>query len=397
MSGLGRYIVDAVVLEHRSPTQLARDHDISKRWIFKLLRRFKEGGYASLEPRSRRPKSCSHQVEAKVQKLIVKLRCDLAAAGHDAGPHTIHYHLSKKVAEPPSVATIWRILKRKGLVTPQPQKRPRSSFIRFEAKLPNETWQADSTPWQLADASPVEILNFLDDRSRVTLASNCFRTVKGHDVAHVFHSASNTYGLPASLLTDNGAVFTGRQRRGKVILELELERLGVEAKHSTPYHPQTCGKVERFHQTLKRFLKKQPPAKSLAELQKQLDTFRDYYNNIRPHRALNRQTPIAVFNSLIKARPAGQPAAVDHRVRCDKLDSQGSVTLRYLSKLRHIRVGVAHKNRKVRLLIAGEDVRIITEDGELLRALTLEPHRNYYGLSGRWPVHNVLQQECTMS
>jgi transposase InsO family protein len=397
MSGLGRYIVDAVVLEHRSPTQLARDHDISKRWIFKLLRRFKEGGYASLEPRSRRPKSCSHQVEAKVQKLIVKLRCELAAAGHDAGPHTIHYHLSKKVAEPPSVATIWRILKRKGLVTPQPQKRPRSSFIRFEAKLPNETWQADSTPWQLADASPVEILNFLDDRSRVTLASNCFRTVKGHDVAHVFHSASNTYGLPASLLTDNGAVFTGRQRRGKVILELELERLGVEAKHSTPYHPQTCGKVERFHQTLKRFLKKQPPAKSLAELQKQLDTFRDYYNNIRPHRALNRQTPIAVFNSLIKARPAGQPAAVDHRVRCDKLDSQGSVTLRYLSKLRHIRVGVAHKNRKVRLLIAGEDVRIITEDGELLRALTLEPHRNYYGLSGRWPVHNVLQQECTMS
>src|SRR5580704_4894565 len=315
MSGLGRYIVDAVVLEHRSPTQLARDHDISKRWIFKLLRRFKEGGYASLEPRSRRPKSCSHQVEAKVQKLIVKLRCELAAAGHDAGPHTIHYHLSKKVAEPPSVATIWRILKRKGLVTPQPQKRPRSSFIRFEAKLPNETWQADSTPWQLADASPVEILNFLDDRSRVTLASNCFRTVKGHDVAHVFHSASNTYGLPASLLTDNGAVFTGRQRRGKVILELELERLGVEAKHSTPYHPQTCGKVERFHQTLKRFLKKQPPAKSLAELQKQLDTFRDYYNNIRPHRALNRQTPIAVFNSLIKARPAGQPAAVDHRVR----------------------------------------------------------------------------------
>ena len=140
MSGLGRYIVDAVVLEHRSPTQLARDHKISRRWIFKLLRRFKEGGYASLDPRSRRPKSCSHQVEAKVQKLIVKLRRELAAAGHDAGPHTIHYHLSKKVSEPPSVATIWRILKRHGLVTPQPQKRPKSSFISFAAQLPNETW-----------------------------------------------------------------------------------------------------------------------------------------------------------------------------------------------------------------------------------------------------------------
>ncbi len=397
MSGLGRYIVDAVVLEHRSPTQLARDHDISKRWIFKLLKRFKEGGYASLDPRSRRPKSCSHQVEAKVQKLIVKLRRELAAAGHDAGPHTIHYHLSKKVSEPPSVATIWRILKRHGLVTPQPQKRPKSSFISFAAQLPNETWQADSTPWHLADGSPVEILNFLDDCSRVALASSCFRTLKGHDVAHVFQAAANTFGLPASLLTDNGAVFTGRQRRGKVILELELERLGIVPKHSTPYHPQTCGKVERFHQTLKRFLKMQRPARSLADLQHQLDIFRAYYNNVRPHRALNRQTPIALFNSLIKAKPLSQPAPVDHRVRHDKLDSQGGVTLRYLSRLRHIRIGAAHKNRKVHLLIADADVRIITQQGELLRALTLEPNRNYYGLGGRWPVHNVLQQECTMS
>src|SRR6266571_1625904 len=150
MSVLGRYIVDAVVLEHRSPTQLARDHGISKRWIFMLLRRFKEGGYAALEPRSRRPKSCSHQVERKVQELIVKLRHELTAAGHDAGPQTIHYHLSQTLDEVPSVATVWRILKRNGLINPQPHKRPRSSFIRFQATLPNETWQLDSTPWQLA-------------------------------------------------------------------------------------------------------------------------------------------------------------------------------------------------------------------------------------------------------
>src|SRR5712692_2319967 len=230
MSGLGRYIVDAVVLEQRSPTQLARDHNISKRWIFKLLRRFKEGGYASLEPRSRRPKSCSHQVEAKVQKLIVKLRRELSQAGHDAGPETIHFHLSGSLVEVPSVATIWRILKRHGLITPQPHKRPKSSFIRFEAKLPNETWQVDSTPWQLADGSPVEILNFLDDNSRVALASKALVTVKAADPVHVLYSASNTFGLPASLLSDNAAVFTGRSRRGKVLLELELERLGIVFK-----------------------------------------------------------------------------------------------------------------------------------------------------------------------
>jgi hypothetical protein len=260
--------------------------------------------------------------------------------------------------------------------------------------VPRKSWRHIS---MLADGSPVEILNFIDDRSRVALASNSFPTVKAHDVVQAFHSASKTFGLPASLLSDNGAVFTGRSRRGKVLLELELERLGIVFKHSTPYHPQTCGKVERFHQTLKRFLGKQPGAHSHAELQFQLDAFREYYNNKRPHRALNRQTPLAVFNSLVKAKPTIQPAPSDHRVRHDKIDSFGKVTLRYLGRLRHIPVGTAHKNRKVNLLVAGPDVRIITDDGELLRALTIDPTRNYQPLGRRWPVHNVLQQACTMS
>jgi len=397
MSALARYIVDAVVLEHRRPTELARDHGITRRWIHKLVKRFKEGGYSALEPRSRRPHSCSHQISSDVQAKVLRLRQELAAAGHDAGPETIAHHLIGQVDKVPSAATVWRILKRNGLITPQPHKRPKSSFIRFEAKLPNETWQLDSTPWQLADASPVEILNFLDDKSRLAVACKTFVTVKAADPVHVFHSASNEFGFPASLLSDNAAVFTAKSRGGKVLLELELERLGIVFKHSTPYHPQTCGKVERFHQTLKRFLRKQSPAGSLAELQFQLDAFREYYNKKRPHRALNRQTPQAVFNSLIKARPTQQPAAPDHRVRRDKIDAFGRVTLRFLGRLRHIPVGNAHKNRKVRLLVAGPDVRIITDDGELLRALTIDPSRNYQPLGGRWPVHNVLQQAGTMS
>jgi len=396
MSALGRYIVDAVVLERRSPTELARDHGISRRWIHKLVKRFKEGGYPALEPRSRRAHSFPHQTSSEVQAKVLQLRQELVAGGHDAGPETIAHHLQGQVERLPSVATVWRILKRNGLITPQPHKRPRSSFIRFEAVLPNETWQLDSTPWQLADGSPVEILNFLDDKSRLAVASACFPTLKADDVVRVFHSASNTFGLPASLLSDNAAVFTGRSRRGKVLLELELERLGILFKHSTPYHPQTCGKVERFHQTLKRFLGKQPLARTLAELQFQLDAFRDYYNSRRPHRALNRQTPLAVFNALIKAKPSQQPAPVDHRVRRDKIDSTGKVTLRYLGRLHHIPVGTAHKNRKVRLLVAGPDVRIITDDGELIRALTLDPTRIYHPLGGRWPAHNAVLQEGTM-
>lgn len=397
MSSLGRYIVDAVVLEHRSPTELARLHGISRRWIYRLLERFREGGYAALEPRSRRPHSCSHQTPADVLAAVLRLRHELIEAGHDAGPETIAHHLSGQVDKPPSVATIWRILKRNGVITPQPHKRPKSSFIRFEAKLPNETWQLDATPWQLADGPPVEILNLLDDHSRLHVAARACNTVRAGDVVETFHAAVREFDLPASVLSDNAAVFTGRFRRGTVLLEHELARLGIQHKHSSPYHPQTCGKVERLHQTLKRFLAKQPPAASLADLQLQLDGFRAYYNQRRPHRALDRQTPAAVFNSRIKARPVDRPAPIDHRVRRDKVDRFGKLTLRYLGRLRHIPVGVAHKNRKVRLLVAGADVRIVTEDGELIRALTLDPSRDYQPLAGRWPVHNVLQQVCTMS
>ncbi|HEY6398470.1 MAG TPA: integrase core domain-containing protein [Solirubrobacteraceae bacterium] len=183
--------------------------------------------------------------------------------------------------------------------------------------------------------------------------------------------------IPASLLTDNGAVFTGKSRRGKVLLESELERLGIVFKHSTPYHPQTCGKVERFHQTLKRFLAKQAPARSLPHLQLQLDTFRAYYNHHRPHRALHGQTPLVAFNARLKAYPAQPQPATHFRVRKDKTDLKGTVTLRYLSRLRHIPLGRAHKFQPVTLLVAGRHIRVVAEDGSLLRELTIDPQRDY--------------------
>jgi len=395
--GLERYLVEAVAVEGRSISELARSHGVSRFWIYRQLARYREGGYAALEPRSRRPKSCSHQTAPEVEAEVLKLRRELAQTGFDAGPQTILYHLQGRLGKLPSTATIWRILKRKGLIMPQPHKRPRCSYVRFEAQLPNETWQCDATSWQLADGTPVEILNLLDDHSRLFLISTAFPTVKAADVVQTFFSASDAYGLPASFLSDNGAVFSGHPRRGKVALELELERLGIEVKHSTPYHPQTCGKVERLHQTLKLYLRKQAPARSLAHLQLQLDTFREYYNHHRPHRALGRRTPLVAFNARLKARPTQLEAPTHYRVRRDRIDAKGKVTLRYLSKLRHIPVGAAHRNRKVLLLVAGADVRVVSTDGTLLRQLTLDPNRDYQPLQGRWPVHNVLQQASTMS
>ena len=395
--GRERYLVEAMVLERRSSSELARSHGVARSWLYKLLDRFREGGYPALERRSRRPHVSPRRASAEVETEVARLRRELSQAGFDAGPQTILFHLQDKFSELPSAATIWRILKRQGLVTPQPHKRPKASFVRFQAQLPNETWQCDATSWQLADGSPVEILNLEDDHSRLFLSSTAYSTVKAPDVVEAFFSATADYGWPASFLSDNAAVFSGSSRRGKVALELELESRGIEVKHSTPYHPQTCGKIERLHQTLKRFLRQQVPAQSLAHLQLQLDSFREYYNHHRPHRALGRRTPLAVFNAKLKAKPQPPEKSTYYRVRQDRLDSHGSVTLRYLGRLRHIRVGAIHRNRKVYLLVAGADVRIVTTGGELLRELRLDPARDYFGLGGRWPVHNVLRQVSSMS
>jgi transposase InsO family protein len=379
--GMARFVVDAVLLEGRSAREVAAAHGISKSWIYELIGRYRAGGYEALEPRSRRPRSCRHQTSAQMVKAIVALRGELAEQGYDAGAETIAYHLAQRHKEVPSVSTIWRILRREGLVVPEPQKRPRASLIRFQAELPNELWQADVTAWQLASGQVVEILNQIDDHSRLFLGSDAYRRVKAPDVVASFHKAAELHGLPASLLSDNGAVFTGSYRGGKVLLEYELERLGIEFKNSRPYHPQTCGKVERLHQTLKRYLKAQPAAKSLPQLQRQLDRFVHYYNYIRPHRAIGRRTPLQAYSARLKARPAGAHAATYFRVRQDKVDKTGKVSLRYDSRLYKIGLGRAHKGRPVKLLIADQQIRVIDLQGELIRELTLDPSRNYQPLN----------------
>ncbi len=375
---LSRYVVEAVIREGRSYREVAAAHGVSKSWVAKVVGRFREGGYEAIEPRSRAPHRVPHRIPAEVEDRIVALRKQLTDRGLDAGAATIHYYLCRERDQVPSVATIWRVLRRRGFVTPQPQKRPKSSWIRFEARLPNECWQADVTHWRLADDTSVEICVFLDDYSRVVTASRVFTVTTTAAVVQVFRTAAQAWGLPASVLTDNGCVFTAWHRGGATAFEVELLALGIELKHSRPYHPQTCGKVERFHQTLKRFLAKQPPAHALSELQAQIDGFVTYYNDMRPHRAKNRTTPKAAYQARDKARPTG-PTTTAHgvRIRQDRVDKSGSVTLRHAGQLHHIGVGRDHHHRRVIMLIAGLDIRIITPNGELLRHLTLDPTRDY--------------------
>ncbi len=250
--------------------------------------------------------------------------------------------------------------------------------------MPNERWQADITHWRLADGTDVEILNVLDDHSRFLVASDARAVFKAADVVGSFHGAAGACGLPTSLLTDNGAVFTaGPRGGGRCAIEVECDLLGIRLHHSSPYHPQTCGKVERFHQTLKRWLRKRPLARTIAELQAQLDVFRAYYNDVRPHRAIGRRTPAETYAARPKAVPVGVSIPAHCRVRRDRIDAGGGLTLRHDSRLHHIKVGRRHARMRVLMLVSGLDVRIVSEDGELLRELVLDPSRDYQPMGSR--------------
>jgi transposase InsO family protein len=232
------------------------------------------------------------------------LRKQLIGAGLDAGAHTIAWHLEREGPTPPSPSTIWRILVRRGFVTPEPRKRPKSSYVRFEADQPNERWQADTTHWQLADHTDIEICNIIDDHSRLTIASVARTSFKAADIVEVFTDAFAVYGLPASVLTDNAAIFTGTPRgRGQVALEKLCATLDIRLHHSRAYHPQTCGKVERLHQTMKKWLTATDPAPTIGDLQTQLDTFTEVYNHHRPHRAINRRTPATAYTARTPQDP----------------------------------------------------------------------------------------------
>ena len=318
------------------------------------------------------------------------LRAELVAAGLDAGPVTIAWHLEREGLPVPSTSTIRRALHAAGLVVPEPHKRPRSSWIRFEAAAPNEVWQSDFTPWRLAGGTEVEIISWLDDHSRYLLGCTVFGRVAGDDVVATFTAAGDTHGWPAATLTDNGAVYTSRFTGGRNGFEYLLAWLDIRQKNGSPGHPQTQGKIERFHQTLKRWLGQQPAATDLAGLQAQLDAFRQAYNEQRPHRAVGRSTPGEAYRATPKALPAGTGGRGHFRLRYDVTDSKGAMTLRRGGRLHHLKVGAAHARRRVLAIVDEQEVTIVALDtGEILSAHRIEPDKGYWRNTrrdpGRWP------------
>ena len=290
----------------------------------------------------------------------------------------------------PSTSTIRRILHHAGLITPQPKKRPRSSYTRFEMAQPNEMWQSDFIHWRLADGTDVEVLNWLDDHSRYLLSATARRPVTGDTVVSVFVDLIDRHGPPASTLTDNGSVYTSRFTGGRNAYEYVLALLAIHQKNGSPGHPQTQGKIERFHQTQQRWLRARPAADTLLELQHQLDTFREHYNQHRPHRALGRRTPADAYHATPKALPAGQGAHTHYRLRYDRLDPKGKMTFRRAGRMHHLGVGTLHARKRV-LAFADQHHVTVAElaTGEVLSTHLINPNTTYWRNQnkepGRWP------------
>jgi transposase InsO family protein len=385
-----RLVITAVIVERRPVAEVVAAYGVSRSWLYELLARYREEGEAALEPRSRAPKTSPGATPAHTVDLVLRLRKQLLEAGHDAGAETIAWHLTQHHAITLSRATIHRILTRHGAVTPEPKKKPKSAYIRFQAAMPNECWQSDFTHYPLTDTAAfpkgVEIITWLDDCTRYALHVSAHRAITTGIVTATFRTAAGRHGIPASTLTDNGMVYTVRlagigRRGGRNGFEQQLHDWQVLQKNSRPNHPTTCGKVERFQQTMKNWLRAQPdqPA-TLAALQDLLDRFTTEYNQHRPHRSLpHRATPGTLYDTMPKAVPGPSRDADTHdRIRHDRVDKSGTVTLRVAGQLRHIGVGRTHKGTHVILLVQDLDVRVVNAiTGELLRELTIDTSKDY--------------------
>ena len=241
---LPNYAVTAVLVEGRSFRDVAASTGRSKSWVARNAALYRVGGVEALPPRNAAPSvNLVSQTPLDMEDAIVTIRKQLDEQGYDAGARTIGYRLGEQGLKAPALATIHRVLQRRGFVTPQPQKRPRTSWIRFESDLPNETWQSDMTHWQLADATGVEIINFIDDYSRAVLCSVVVRVATASEVVRLFYASADIFGLPQSVLSDNGAIYTTAYRGAHSGMEIELAILGIRYKHGKPYHPQTQGKA----------------------------------------------------------------------------------------------------------------------------------------------------------
>jgi transposase InsO family protein len=361
--------------------RFCRDQGISRQTFYKWKARYRVEGFDGLGERSRRPLSSPTRTAVEIEELVVRVRKELDDFGSDNGPWSIRQQLLARIDmsdRVPSEATIWRLLRRRGLVVVEPRKRPRSSWKRFVWERPNDLWQIDSTHWTLADGSVVEIINIIDDHSRVCAASMAVAVCTCVAAWAAFEQAGEVWGLPARMLSDNGLAFNGSHRNTPVEFETNLRVVGVQPIASTPFHPQTCGKVERFHQTLKKWLNKRVLAETLEQLQHQLDWWVEHYNHHRPHRSLKDARPADIWASSPRAKPAAHPITVTTTTRRQiRTNNTGNVRVGTFT----VGLGRHYGKQQVTVITTGNNCAVFL-DGHCIRQLTIDPTVQHQRIPG---------------
>lgn len=372
-------LVAAVALRARGePMNVAaacRELGVSRQTFYKYLDRFHREGVEGFFPRSRVPARFPGMLAAEVGDWVERVRKELDAEGADVGPWSILDRLEAEGVVPlPSRTTIARILRRRGLSVGQPRKRPKTtSTRRFEASAVNDMWQADGHQYRyrLADGSVAVIIGFLDDHSRLDLAERAAASENGLDAVAAFDAAVAGYGLPARLLTDNGSAFNGHRRGFTAALEGRAAALGVHPISSSVCHPQTCGKKERHHATLDRWLARQPRAGTLQELQVLLDAFRPWYNN-RRHQGIGRLTPQQRHELADRTRPDGSPIPLPPVVSWPTVSPRGAIGVDGHE------IGLAKRWAGRQTTVFRSDDHVVVFIGAVhIRTLILDRSRNY--------------------
>jgi len=362
---------------------VCRRYGISRDTYYRYRRRYLAEGLDGLEDQSRKPKSSPAQIPVEVEKRIVEMRKDLPRWG----ARRIRTELTREGLEAPAVSTVHHVLRRNGLVAVQPPRRPRADK-RFEREICNDLWQIDATQIPLDDGTKAWVVDLIDDHSRYLLAALVGPAATGELAWDTFETAASRYGLPRQVLSDNGLIFTGRLHQVEVAFETNLRDLGVELINSAPYHPQTLGKLERFHRTLKEWLADEGPPRDLEHLQELLDGFRFHYNRQRPHQGINDETPVERYEPAqmppAQIRLPGpeemtEPDYPPHSI-IRKVGDTGSFG--YQGKI--IQIGYRWAGARIRVIPIGELIHVYHGE-QLVRVLTIDPHRHYQPLKPSSP------------
>lgn len=358
--------------------EFAREHGVSVRTVYRHTQRVLAEG--EWRPRSRRPHSSPTATPEDLQAWILKLREEL---GIDNGADHIRDALCDVHAriQPawalPARSTINRVLGRHDKLQRNPKKRPRSSWRRFAYARPRDCYQQDGTEWRLADGTKVVIFDVLDDCTRLLVA---IRAHPGETVEGAIDAARHAVrerGAPALWLTDNGTAFTARftsPGRGISPFTRVILGFGTRLIHSSPYHPQTCGKIERHHQTLKKWLRSQPTPATIEQLQRLLDNYREYYNN-RRHSALpRRMTPAQAWAAAeTLGGPTSLPRQLDATLHRCLVSDTGVISV----GANRMSVGRALARTTLTAIRDGARITVYDNDGKPLGHALVNPVKNY--------------------